>query len=89
MRCHILCDTMTALGRLIGKALEAATPTVEECARDLGLSSSALRRYRLGNRIPTTDLVRKLAALLRRRAAGMVRLADQLDTTTTKEDHHA
>jgi transcriptional regulator with XRE-family HTH domain len=77
---------MTALRRLIGKALEAATPTVEECAAELGLSSSALRRYRLGDRTPTTTLVKRLAGLLRRRAAVMVRLATELEATVSKED---
>ena len=81
---------MTALRRLIAKALGAAAPTVEDCARELGLSSSALRRYRLGNRTPTAALVHQLAALLRRRAAAMVRLAAQLEATTTdKEDQDA
>ena len=87
---HILCDTMSTLRRLIVKALRIATPTVEECAEELGLSTSALRRYRLGNRQPSPTLAHQMAALLRRRAAAMVRLADQLESTTKeKEDQDA
>jgi transcriptional regulator with XRE-family HTH domain len=81
---------MTALRRLIVKALKIVTPTVEECAEELGLSTSALRRYRLGNRQPSPALALKMAALLRRRTEAMVRLADQLEATTTeKEDQDA
>jgi hypothetical protein len=84
-----VCDTMTSLRRLIGKALEVATPTVEECAAELRLSSSALRRYRLGDRTPPNSLVCRLAGLLRRRAGVMVRLAGELETTIGKEDQDA
>jgi transcriptional regulator with XRE-family HTH domain len=80
---------MTALRHLIGKALEKATPSVEEVAAELRLSSSALRRYRLGNRTPPAALVRHLAGLLRRRAAVMVRLATELEATVSKEDQDA
>jgi transcriptional regulator with XRE-family HTH domain len=82
---HMVCDTMATLRRLIGEAIETATPTVEDCAAALGLSSSALRRYRLGDRVPSADLVTRLARLLRRRAAVMVRLATELEATVTEE----
>src|SRR5712691_8233771 len=84
-RWHILRDTMTSLARLFGKALEAATPTVEALAARLGLSSSALRRYRLGSRTPSPRLVRAFAAELRREARVLEGVADQLDELTTQE----
>ncbi len=77
---------MTLWGRLIGKALAQATPSVEDCARELGLSSSALRRYRLGNRAPPRKVLQRLVALLRRRAAVMVSLAAELESTIRRED---
>ncbi len=80
---------MTTLRRLIARGLEAVTPTVEEIAKQLALSSSALRRYRLGNRTPPAKLVRSLARLLRARAEQLKRLAAQLDhAATNQEDAH-
>ncbi len=80
---------MTTLRRLIARGLEAVTPTVEDIAKQLALSSSALRRYRLGNRTPPAKLVRSLARLLRARATQLERLAARLDQAATKqEDAH-
>jgi hypothetical protein len=76
---------MTALRRLIAKALKVGTPTIEGYARDLGLSTSALRRYRLGNRTPPAALASRLARLLRQRAAVMVRHAAELDAILEEE----
>lgn len=86
---HIIRDTITTLRCLIARALNAVAPAVEDIAKQLALSSSALRRYRLGNRTPPAKLVRSLARLLRARAEELERLAAQLDqAATNQEDAH-
>jgi transcriptional regulator with XRE-family HTH domain len=72
---------MTSLRRLIVRALQTASPSVEEIAARLGLSTSALRYYRLGKREPSADTVRDLAAVLRRQAAKLEVMAEQLEKT--------
>lgn len=81
-RCHILRDTMAALNRLVIDAIRAASPSVESLAERLGLSTSALRRYRLGNREPSSETVQRLATELRRQSADLVELAERLEHTT-------
>lgn len=73
---------MTALSRLVIGAILAASPSVESLAERLGLSTSALRRYRLGNREPSAGTVQRLASELRRQAADLVELAERLEQTT-------
>jgi hypothetical protein len=80
---------MTDYQALFRRALDAATPNREAIAAKLGLSSAALRRYRLGHRVPTPATAGKLARLLRAQAAVMVRLAEQLEATSDKEDTDA
>lgn len=75
---------MTSYRDLFQRAVQAATPTVETIALQLRVSSSALRRYRLGNRVPRPEIAGKLARLLRAQAQVMVRLAGQLEATTDK-----
>jgi transcriptional regulator with XRE-family HTH domain len=75
---------MPALRRLVASALRAASPSLESLAAALGLSTSALRRYRLGNRAPSADTVQRLASQLRRQATKLVRLAEMLERTTTE-----
>jgi transcriptional regulator with XRE-family HTH domain len=85
---HILRD-MTILPTLIRRALKVGTPTMEDYARALGKSSSALRRYRLGNRAPTPEFCREFAQLLRSRARAMLAAADALDPIPhPKEKRH-
>ena len=75
---------MAALQSLVRRALRATTPTVEELAARLQLSTSALRRYRLGNRTPSPTVLRDLAGVLRDQAAVMVRLAGELEASAKK-----
>ena len=75
---------MTALQSMVRRALRTATPTVEELAARLQLSTSALRRYRLGNRTPSSTVLRDLAGVLRDQAAVMVRLAGELEASAKK-----
>lgn len=69
---------MTTLANLIRRAIQVGTPTMEDYAKALGKSSSALRRYRLGNRTPTPEFCREFAQLLRVRARAMLAAADAL-----------
>lgn len=64
----------------ISEALTAAAPGLEELARRLGLSSSALRRYRLGDRTPSSDVLARVAIVLREQAKDLLRLAKELET---------
>ena len=75
---------MKRVHRLVTEALEAAALAVEELAVRAGLSSSALRRYRLGNRKPSADVLRRLARELRSQAKRLERLAHTLETEAKK-----
>jgi transcriptional regulator with XRE-family HTH domain len=77
------------LQRLVLEALEAATPSMEVLADRLRLSTSALRRYRLGNRTPSPEIVRAMVGELRGQAQSLERLAEQLEEVLKRkgEDH--
>lgn len=75
--------------RLVADVLETATRAVEELAARAGLSSSALRRYRLGNRTPSPDVLRRLATELCRQAKRLERLAHDLEAEANKGGKHA
>jgi len=70
--------------RLVTEAIEAAALAVEELAVRAGLSSSALRRYRLGDRTPSPDVLRRLAEELRSQAKRLERVAQNLQTEADK-----
>ncbi len=62
--------------------------TVETLAERLDLSTSALRRYRQGNRGVTPALLTALAKALRKQAEALKAMADRLDdeAQSRKED---
>lgn len=68
----------------ISLALIAAAPGLAELARRVGLSSSALRRYRLGDRKPSNEMLGKVAAVLRAQANDLLRLAKELEIEGNK-----
>lgn len=70
---------MTALRHLVADALRAATPTMEDLAQTLDLSTAALRSYRLGTRTPAPAFRRKFAKLLRNQAERLMRVATRLE----------
>ena len=76
---------MSSAGRLVTKALEAATVSLEGLAKRAGLSSSAFRRYRYGDRTPSPEVLRRLAGQLRQQAKRLQRLAKALDHYARKE----
>lgn len=75
---------MKRANRLVADAVEAAALPVEELAVRAGLSSSALRRYRLGDRTPSPDVLRRLAEELRSQAKRLEGLAHTLETEARK-----
>jgi transcriptional regulator with XRE-family HTH domain len=64
---------------MLAKALEAAIPTQPELARAAGITYSALRQYRKGQRTPAPAVLRRLARALRTQGGKLGRLADQLE----------
>lgn len=86
---HVVCDTVTSLRRLVADALRAATPTVQMVAEALAISTSALRRYRLGNRTPSPDVLRALGKECRRQARVLDRFAHQLEEAANQEEQNA
>ncbi len=77
---------MDALRRLVARAIRALTPSVEEVAEKLELSSSALRRYRGGSRGVPPSVARKLALLMRQRAKELERLAARLEEEAIRRE---
>ena len=73
---------MTILHQLVASAIKTASPSLESLAARLRLSTSALRRYRLGDREPSADTVRALAGEMRKQAARLERVAQRLERTT-------
>ena len=71
--------TVTRTQYLLRRVLDAATPGVAQVAGQLGVSASALRRYRDGSRGVPLALFIRLARVLRERAARLTRLADELE----------
>ena len=74
---------------LVVEALTAGLPGLDELAVRLRLSSSALRRYRLGNRTPSPAVLRALAEELRRQGKRLERLAYNLEAEAKRGREHA
>jgi transcriptional regulator with XRE-family HTH domain len=77
-------DAMRTLRLLFTRALRLATPTIEQLAAGLGVSTSAVRRWRLGNRNVRPEVAGTLAKLLRRQARDLERVAAELDRFTVE-----
>jgi transcriptional regulator with XRE-family HTH domain len=72
--------------RLFVDALRTATLSVEAIAERLGLSTSALRRYRLGDRTPSPNVLRGFARVLREQGRALEKFAHQLDEEATNQE---
>lgn len=64
---------------LIRKVVDEAGLPQAQIASDAGLSYAGIRAWLKGEREPQPDSIKKLADGLRKRAAKLERLADQLD----------
>lgn len=60
-------------------ALDLGTPTLKDVAREAGISYPAVRAYRAGQRTPSPDVRRRLAAALRKFSARLRKAADDLE----------
>lgn len=85
-RYTILRTTPTRKGKMARQALDLLCTTMPTVADELGVSISTLRSWRIERRAPSAETATALAALMRRRATALVRLADKLDTTTHPEN---
>ena len=68
------------------KALEAAIALPSDVAAGIGKAYRTLQAYRDGSRAVTLDSAKALSRYLRKRAAHMLKAADALDRTITKEE---
>ena len=65
---------------VLPEALAAATPTLRHIAARVGVSYASVRAWRTGARIPRPKGGRRLAAVLRRQAAKLSKLADRVES---------
>lgn len=69
---------------MLRRALQLVTPSLRDIAREIGMSYGAVRQYRLGERTPAPAVLHRLAQALRRRAAQLAALAENLERNTRK-----
>ena len=68
------------------KALEAAIALPSDVAAGMGKAYRTLQSYRDGSRSVTLDSAKALSRYVRKRANQMLKAADALDRTITKEE---
>jgi transcriptional regulator with XRE-family HTH domain len=78
-------DAMPMIRTQVQRLLGVFQAGLEEVGAKVGLSSSALRRYRLGGRTPDPMTALRLARALRAHARRLDQLARRLEHTATKE----
>ncbi len=64
---------------VIPEALAEATPTLRDVAARVGVSYASARAWRTGARIPRPKGHRRLAAVLRRQADKLNKMADKVE----------
>ena len=69
---------------MIAQALRLMVPTLKDLARELGVSYSLLRHYRIADRTPPEMLAKRLATVMRKRARELERQATKLSVATRK-----
>jgi hypothetical protein len=69
-------DTVAA--KTLAKALEAASPSLDEVAHWIGVSYSTLRSYRARVRQAPPETMERLAVALRKRARLLDKMADEV-----------
>ena len=67
------------LRKMLAKVLAAARPSLEDLAREVGVSLRAMQSYAKGKRAAPPAVIKRLAAALRSRGGALRRLADQLE----------
>ena len=71
------------LHQVIDQALERAAASVDEIAREIGVTYNTLYAWRTGRRTPTPENLARLADALERRGSELAKLADQLRKEAT------
>ena len=69
---------------MLKQALKAAIPTQPQLAQMAGVSYSALRSYRRGERIPPPAVLRRLAKALGAQGRRLVELAAELEAASKR-----
>lgn len=64
---------------VVSEALAAATPTLRDVAARVGVSYASARAWRTGARIPRAKGHRRLAAVLRKQADKLNKMADKVE----------
>jgi transcriptional regulator with XRE-family HTH domain len=64
---------------MLRKALDAATPSLREIAREAGISYHAIRLYRAGIRTPKPKALQALIRALRKHTGQVSKLVDALE----------
>jgi len=64
---------------MLRKALDAATPSLREIAREAGVSYHAIRLYRAGIRTPAPKVLKALIAALRKHTGQVAKAIDELE----------
>ncbi len=64
---------------VVSEALAAATPTLRDVAARVGVSYASARAWRTGARIPKSKGHRRLAAVLRKQADKLNKMADKVE----------
>jgi len=64
---------------MLGKALDLATPTLREIAREAGVSYHAMRLYRAQQRTPAPQVLARIVKALRAQSADLAKVANELE----------
>lgn len=75
--------------RTLNSALRSLHVTMKSIASALGLSPSALRRYRRGSRPASPDVLYRVAQLLRYQSDRLLRKAEMLEKLVEREETSA
>ncbi len=65
---------------VVPEALAAATPTLRDVAARVGVSYASARAWRTGARMPMPKGGRRLAAVLRKQAEKLNKMADRVES---------
>lgn len=72
------------LRRMLTHALDVATPTLRDLAREAGIPYQTVRGYRRGTTGASAPVLRRLAVVLARRAAQLGAAAQELEVAAKR-----
>jgi len=70
---------------MLRKGLKLAIPTLRDLAHEVGVSYASMRAYVRGSRIPTPDVLQRLAKVLRGRGTHLAKLAAALERASKQK----